>query len=127
MAPPPDQPCYLLKKLPAELRNEIWTLALASQTEHDDSSNDLWVTERPNAPISRRQPPITLTCRQIRDEALPFFYATGQFVASGYIEGVIHRLERWLIVIGDVHHLEQLTIATSLTEYHHDLPVLVEI
>ena len=62
----------LLGKLPAEIRNQIWRLALT--TPHDGSTAiDL--------PQAHRRGALLRTCRQIREEATSIFYCEGTFSA----------------------------------------------
>lgn len=55
---------YKLHRLPAEIRNRIYEFALASDAPVD-------ATQHPRDAI----PPLLQVCRQVRLEALPFFYA----------------------------------------------------
>ncbi|KAK3713460.1 hypothetical protein LTR37_008418 [Vermiconidia calcicola] len=58
-----------LQKLPAELRNRIYELALPrSEVVHAAYRSAEYVEPRV------KQPALTRTCKQIRAEALPLFY-----------------------------------------------------
>lgn len=57
--------------LPPEIRNTIYELAL--RLENANNYDYEWYGVRPNQPV------LTQTCRQIRLEALPMFYATTRF------------------------------------------------
>ncbi|KAK5170551.1 uncharacterized protein LTR77_005139 [Saxophila tyrrhenica] len=122
MAPPsptpPEQPCYLLK-LSAELRNQMWALACLpprlTDIELGFPSRDRRISQATG--FRREQPAITRVCQQIRNGALPLFYANGPFTVFGHGTHIQSRFNDWVKAIGDnVHHIEQITISTTLDE-----------
>lgn len=79
----------LLSKLPAELRIQIFELALTSPTAYGVGDQ---------RPINRQavQPPLTRTCRQIRKEALPVFYECNTFNFYLNFEYGVERVRKWM-------------------------------
>ena len=63
--------------------------------------------------ISAAQPPICYVNKQIRTEALAFFYRTNNFVAELAHELDVETVENWLAAIGDenVRHLRQISLS----------------
>lgn len=84
-----------LISLPAELRNEIYDLALT----HSDGPIDVTSDEKPN------EPALLATCVQIRTEATPIFYANNSFrfgtIAKRVSEGKNLRLRHRLETLGE--------------------------
>jgi len=72
-AAPKQQSTSPLLKLPAELRDAIYTLALV-----DDEPIYISLPE-PARPLSLREPALLAVNRQIRNETLPIYYGTNIF------------------------------------------------
>ncbi|KAK3724907.1 hypothetical protein LTR37_000955 [Vermiconidia calcicola] len=96
----PTEPSRL-QKLPAELRNRIYGLALPETVvAHSYYRRQSFETEV-------RQPSLTRVCKQLRNESLPVFYSTlsvyrrrhWKFDASIEIPNQ-DVLEQWLLAIG---------------------------
>ncbi|KAK3047435.1 hypothetical protein LTR09_011183 [Extremus antarcticus] len=88
-------------------------------TQEQSSSHDPWPVDKHGSSLTSTfktpQPALTITCRQIREEASPFFYASGSFTAT---EASCHccpsataSLGSWLHRIHKhTHHIERITI-----------------
>ncbi|TKA69474.1 hypothetical protein B0A49_05212 [Cryomyces minteri] len=86
-----DAPFPFLE-LPAELRNNIYSLALVQPSRinvYDGSSS--------------KQPPLTRVCKQIRGECLPLFYGANEFYAEVFAPRF--KLPFWFRVIGNANCL----------------------
>lgn len=107
-----DCPCYLLS-LPPELRNRIYQLALVKYP-HIEVVTFRYCTVA-------RQPPLTRTCRQIRNESLLMFHQLNTFrfilhrnytrkvkICFDFIESHISELRH--IEIASRHHYSYLTL-----------------
>ena len=70
--------CHLLK-LPAELRNHKWTLAVGAYARGRRPRSVWWIDEL-SKDGELKQPSLTQVCRQIRTETLPIFYSRTSFV-----------------------------------------------
>lgn len=79
-----------LLRLPAELRNRIYELALTRQGPR--KMIKAW--DRPG-----RQPGLTRTCRAIRAEALPIFYSINEFLTSPLCPEDEQVMSAWLRAI----------------------------
>jgi len=104
-----------LLELPPELRNTIWTLACGDSKINPPRYglilNDDPLSPEPASMIN--QPAITRTCRQIRAEALPIYYAITHFMVFPGPRHNLQALHDWLSIIGkDAHHIEQLALST---------------
>ena len=98
---------FSFDKLPAELRNQIYELALDRdggdpfevQLQHNDidvDNEDDLIVVRPS-----RMPSLLHLNRQIRHEALPIFYDQTQFTATfASTEAATRTVRDWLEVIG---------------------------
>ena len=104
------KPVCRLFRLPAELRNRIYELALV-QKKHIHASiagcEESW--SRPNSKqvkrailaLTLRQPPLTRTCRKLREEALPIFYGGNVFhVPILHNDGNAGEVIDWLTAVG---------------------------
>ncbi|TKA66978.1 hypothetical protein B0A49_07152 [Cryomyces minteri] len=81
---------FSLLKLPGELRNQVYRLALVHR---------LKISVIPGRE-ELAQPPLTRVCRQIRSESLPFFYGGNHFQVFIYIVPE-STFVSWLGMIGD--------------------------
>jgi len=93
----------LLFKLPAELRNVVYELAVARRRcivwVHlyvVDERGELALEHENNA----IQPALTRTCSAIRTEALPIFYELNTFILNLYDTNYAESACQWLRVIG---------------------------
>ncbi|EMC95875.1 hypothetical protein BAUCODRAFT_24866 [Baudoinia panamericana UAMH 10762] len=121
------QPCYLLH-LPAELRNAIWREVLTVRSPSDLAAISYKeVLDAPGAEVGSpdlgyvRPHALVQTCRQIRAEALPVFFAENSFIMTNSpVRAGQHRHElrqnwhphtvAWLdSVPRHVSHIRQLT------------------
>ena len=81
-----------LLALPAELRNQIYDLALIQAQPIRLSYNDALRVGHNRQPAHAelatrmRQPPLTRACRQIRSEPLKTFYGNNMFTVCTYFE-----------------------------------------
>lgn len=94
----------LLNKLPPEIRNEIWRLALQSPTGS--------ITIIPSA--IRRYTPLLNTCRQIREEATSIFYGENTF-STHVVIGGSNTLRPWLHSIGRANAGRIRSLHTSIS------------
>lgn len=106
-----------LFRLPAELRNIIYEMALPE--DHPISVGTTpWYSSTTVPPGTGTQPALTRTCRAIRHEALPIFYAENVFITS--LAHPINEawMRRWLHAIGPRNRkaLQQVHIEES--EWH---------
>jgi hypothetical protein len=72
----------LFFKLPAELRIQIYEYALYRDDWDDEDENDDYCRSRSNIEFNEnfQQPPLLLTCRQVRSEAIEVFYTITNFL-----------------------------------------------
>lgn len=86
-----------LFRLPAELRNHIYELALT----RDHLSQIYHIGGDPkNLYSAGRQPALTHTCRAIRTEVLPIFYSGNSFVVGIKILEHAKHAFNWLMAMG---------------------------
>lgn len=95
-----QQPAIPLFRLPAELRNRIYELVLMFRHPlgaHRDLMGD-WEAEM--TPCNVAQPALARTCRAIRSESLPIFYAQNTFVVTLELPEEERAVRLWLEAIG---------------------------
>lgn len=99
-----------LFRLPAELRNAIYEMALTATSVLE---LEPWRT-RATAPT---QPPLTRTCRAIRAEALPIFYSSNDFLAAICDVEDEKRLQHWLAAMGSYNRVHLTHVLVRRWEY----------
>ncbi|EMC96017.1 hypothetical protein BAUCODRAFT_148855 [Baudoinia panamericana UAMH 10762] len=96
--PATDQPFSRL--LSRELRNMIWAPVVVNHNGKTNSDlTTVLVGTDANTPVRLRraivaQPPITLACRQTREEALPIFYNVNAFIWALSARDVCYSFEK---------------------------------
>ncbi|KAK4544786.1 hypothetical protein LTR36_004035 [Oleoguttula mirabilis] len=96
-APPPQPTQCALLELPAELRNRVWSLALSRYDSAHDRERPNYVTEWDSGE-ELRVPGILQVCSQIRQEALPMYYATATFYLE--VGESLHTSKAWVDSLG---------------------------
>ncbi|KAK3057463.1 hypothetical protein LTR09_001647 [Extremus antarcticus] len=102
--PPAHKPTTIFD-LPAELRVSIYELVLFLPTGH--IINTSYTSSRYYHRYRTPQPSLTLTCRQIRSESLPIYYASSAFFLGTF-------QPKWPTIIIDINQDPRLRFLTQL-------------
>lgn len=83
-------------KLPVEIRNQIYALALPTASTIRSGNLDSLAT-------FRSDPPITRVCKQARSETLPLYYGSNEFQLDtyGHGRGSTSTVREWFRILGE--------------------------
>ncbi|KAF1352468.1 hypothetical protein BDV97DRAFT_349520 [Delphinella strobiligena] len=106
----------ILSILPLELRNTIWslTMPIGETLSIHRSTNGEDMVDNVKTFFS---PPLTLVCRQIREESAKLFYSSNKFVVRTVTSGSIPqcRVIKWLLNLPQSHYAAIRTLEVELT------------
>nr|OQO19439.1 hypothetical protein B0A51_14604 [Rachicladosporium sp. CCFEE 5018] len=116
----PRDPQASFLDLPRELRDRVYDLAILPEPE---ASNKDW-----------KQPPLTLTSKQIRLETVALFYSNTQLrieiIDATPLED-LHRAQNWARALGaeNIHHMHKvsLTASSPYPLYVYPIELILEI